>query len=158
MNSKAKFDNLDKVVSGILFFVVGVFIVLHASQIFHGLANITTQICTSGKGSSICHLRNWIFTQYGSFGIGICYLLFGATTIGVAYYLVVSSFKTKPNKYLETQTIDPVINSIEKPETLDDVLNGEEPTVAFLEELAVLDSSPALSDEELERQALEQKP
>lgn len=158
MNSKTKFDNLDKIVGGILLFVLGVFIVLYASQIFHGEADVATEVCASGKGSSICHLRNWIFTQYGAYGIGICYLLFGATTIGVAYYLVASSFKTKPNKYLETQTIDPVINSIEKPETLDDVLNGEEPSVAFLEELAALDSSPALSDEELERQALEQKP
>ncbi|PPD57152.1 MAG: hypothetical protein CTY10_00580 [Methylotenera sp.] len=157
MNNKTKFDNLDKIVGGILLFVVGVFIVLYASQIFHGEANVAAEVCTSGKGSSICHLRNWIFTQYGAYGIGICYLLFGATTIGIAYYLVTSSFKTKPNKYLEIQTIDPVHKSLQTPQTLDDVLSGEQPTDAFLEELAALDSSPALSDEELERQALEQK-
>jgi hypothetical protein len=41
------------------------------------------------------------------------------------------------------------------PQTLEDVLaDGQEPTEEFLADLAALDGAPALSDEELARQAL----
>jgi len=41
------------------------------------------------------------------------------------------------------------------PQNLDDVLDGEEPTEALLEEVDALEHAPPLSDEELARQALE---
>jgi len=40
-------------------------------------------------------------------------------------------------------------------QTIEDVLNGEEPTDEFLTELAELNEAQPLSDEELERQALD---
>lgn len=40
-------------------------------------------------------------------------------------------------------------------QTLDDVLDGEEPTKELLEELDALEQAPPLSDEELAQQALE---
>jgi hypothetical protein len=40
-------------------------------------------------------------------------------------------------------------------QTIEDVLNGEEPSEEFLTELAELNEEQPLSDEELERQALE---
>jgi hypothetical protein len=40
-------------------------------------------------------------------------------------------------------------------QTIEDVLNGEEPSEEFLTELAELNEAQPLSDEELERQALE---
>ena len=47
-------------------------------------------------------------------------------------------------------------NEASAKQTLEDVLfNGEEPTEAFLEELAVLNAVPPLADDEFERQALE---
>ena len=43
-----------------------------------------------------------------------------------------------------------------KRQTINDVLvNGEEPTEEFLEEVHALEAAPELSDEELERQALQ---
>jgi hypothetical protein len=42
-----------------------------------------------------------------------------------------------------------------KMQTIEDVLNGEEPSEEFLTELAALNETQPLSDEELERQALE---
>ena len=39
-------------------------------------------------------------------------------------------------------------------QTLEEVLNGEEPGDDFLEQMAALNEAPPLSDEELERQAL----
>lgn len=43
-----------------------------------------------------------------------------------------------------------------RPQTVDDVfVNGEEPTNEFIEEFAALQGAEALSDEELERQALQ---
>lgn len=41
------------------------------------------------------------------------------------------------------------------PQTLDDVLDGEEPTEELLEEVDALEHAPPLSDEELAKQALE---
>jgi hypothetical protein len=40
-------------------------------------------------------------------------------------------------------------------QTIEEVLNGEEPNEEFLEEFAALNEAQPLSDEELERQALE---
>ena len=43
----------------------------------------------------------------------------------------------------------------EKKQTINDVLvNGEEPTEEFLEEFVALNEAPAVSDEDLEQQAL----
>lgn len=42
-----------------------------------------------------------------------------------------------------------------KDQTLDDVLDGEEPTEELLEEIDALEHAPPLSEEELARQALE---
>lgn len=47
-------------------------------------------------------------------------------------------------------------NAQSKKQTIEDVLlNGEEPTEKFLEEMSLLNELPPLSDEELEQQALE---
>jgi hypothetical protein len=53
-----------------------------------------------------------------------------------------------------TQPATPLDEAAASPQTLDDVLTGEEPTDEFLADLAALDGAPALSDEELARQAL----
>ncbi|MBE7366194.1 hypothetical protein [Ramlibacter pallidus] len=46
-------------------------------------------------------------------------------------------------------------NPKDTPQTLQEVLEGEEPTEEFLEEMQALENAPELSEEELARQALE---
>ena len=46
-------------------------------------------------------------------------------------------------------------NPKDTPQTLQEVLEGEEPTEEFLEEMQALEDAPELTEEELARQALE---
>ena len=55
---------------------------------------------------------------------------------------------------VENQT--PAETNIPEPQNINDILNnGEEPTAEFLEEMNALENAPLLSDEEIEKQALE---
>lgn len=53
-------------------------------------------------------------------------------------------------------TIAGIADTYPEKQTIEDILlNGEEPTEEFLEEIIALNKAPELSDEEFERQALE---
>lgn len=62
----------------------------------------------------------------------------------------------KPNEATPVDENDTPLVSKPVRQTINDVLvNGEEPTDAFLEELSALENAPELSDEDFEKQALE---
>jgi hypothetical protein len=70
-----------------------------------------------------------------------------------ASYVQGAASKPVPSPIASSETSP--LQAEDDPQTLQQVLEGEEPSEAFLEEMRALQDAPELADEELARQALE---
>ena len=127
----------------------------HSFEIYSGLVSLPNDC--SGNRQLLCHLMNYLFEQGGYFAVaminlGISLFVFVISTVLISDNTPISV----SSGMLPINTSEPLkLHNENKPQTINDVLiEGQEPTIEFLEELEALHNAPDLSDHELEKQAL----
>jgi hypothetical protein len=140
---------------GFLCLGLSIFLAYRSYEIFVG--EVSLPYDCSGKGRLICGFINIVFIQSGYFVVGMLTLASTVFTFLIAYvFLTDGSDVSKSSRKLYVNSTKGMDKRVEnKQQTLNDVLvDGQEPTAEFLEELNAVHNAPPLSDDELEKQAL----
>ena len=147
---------------GLFLLSLSIFTFYSVFQIYRGEVAFPTE-CV-GSRQLVCKLLNLIFELGGYFTVVIVSLALGALLLLVSLVLISKDEPTPILSGLISEELsenmkDEVIseNQSDKQSISNILIDGQEPTEEFLEELHALNSVPSLSDEEFERQALGQK-
>ena len=124
-----------------------------AFLIYSGIATFPTK-CT-GRGSLFCKLADFIYAQFGLPAVFMATLAISVLLL-IAAYFYLNPEKTIDYTSQNNSISRDVVLSKDKPQYLNDVLvNGEEPTEAFLEEFSALENAKPITQNELEKQAMQ---
>jgi hypothetical protein len=140
---------------GFFLLSVSIFLAYHSFKIYSGEVSLPYG-CT-GRGQLFCEFVNIVFKQSGYFAVVMLTLGASIFVFVIAYALITSDTTiSKSSERLPTKATKVLSkNDDNNRQTLNDVLvDGQEPTTEFLEELNAVHNAPPLSDDELEKQAL----
>ncbi|BCM25529.1 hypothetical protein [Methyloradius palustris] len=151
----------DKKIVGVIFLILFLCIAYDSIAIYQGEIPYPEE-CHAGKGSIICHFKNLVFEEGGYYGVAMLNVAFSLIFLVLAFLMFFDESYNQKNNVIGKSRADEqefsILNNEKKPQTFEDILHGEEPTEEFLEDFIERSNAPKISDDELERQALEFKP